>query len=110
MNGFQQACTDLVDRSLAKVEEFKEKKNYEKRATGVRHSLGATIGSLGAVDVHFRLEACLGRAFRFGLTRVGNPTFPSFVDGSSGVELRWVINRRDLLPLDPPHAFGYRHP
>jgi len=47
------------------------------------------------MDVHFRLEACLGRAFRFGLTRVGNPTFPSFVDGSSGVELRWVINRRD---------------
>ena len=62
------------------------------------------------MDVHFRLEACLGRAFRFGLTRVGNPTFPSFVDGSSGVELRWVINRRDWLPLVPPRAFGYQYP
>ena len=62
------------------------------------------------MDVHFRLEARLRRAFLFGLTRVGNPTFPSFVDGSSGDELRWVINRRDWLPLVPPRAFGYQYP
>ena len=62
------------------------------------------------MDVHFRLEARLRRAFLFGLTRVGNPTFPSFVDGSSGDELRWVINRRDWLPLVPPRAFGNQHP
>ena len=74
------------------------------------HSHGAAMVLIGAVDVHFRLEGCLRWAFLFGLTRVGNPTFPSFVDGSGGVELRWVINGRDWLPLDPPHAFGYRHP
>ena len=87
-----------------------KKKNYKKGTTGVGHSLSATIGSLGAMDVHFRLEARLRRAFLFGLTRVGNPTFPSFVDGSSGDELRWVINRRDWLPLVPPRAFGYQYP
>ena len=74
------------------------------------HSHGAAMGLIGAVDVHFRLEGCLRMAFLFGLTRVGNPTFASFVDGNSGDELRWVINGRDWLPLVPPRAFGYQHP
>ena len=74
------------------------------------HSYGAAMGLIGAVDVHFRLEGCLRWAFLFGLTRVGNPTFASFVDGSGGDELRWVINGRDWLPLVPPRAFGYQHP
>lgn len=109
MHGFQKAYTDLVDRSLAKVKEFKEKKN-EKRVTVVGHSLGAAMGLLGAMDVHLRLDGCLHRAFLFGLPRVGNPTFASFVDESIGDKLRWVINGRDWVPLVPPRAFGYQHP
>ena len=65
MIGFQKAYTDLVDRSLTMVKEFKGKN--EKRVTVVGRSIGAAMGLPGAMDVHLRLEGCLRRAFLLGL-------------------------------------------
>ena len=66
MIGFKKAYTDLVDRSLTLVKEFTGKKN-EKRVTIVGRSIGAAMGLPGAMEVHFRLEGCLRRAFLLGL-------------------------------------------
>lgn len=109
MNGFQKAYVDLVDDIFRNVKKFKKSKN-ENRVTVIGHSLGAAMGLLAAVDVEKRMDGGLYKAYLFGLPRLGNPVFASYVDRTIGKKLRWAINGRDGVPTLPPREFGYQHP
>lgn len=109
MNGFQIAYVKLVDDIFRALKKYKNEKN-ESRVTVIGHSQGAAIGLLAAMDIELRLDGGLFRSYLFGLPRVGNPTFASFVDRTIGHKLRWAINGRDWVPTVPIHIYGYQHP
>ena len=109
MHGFQQAYNDLMDDIFTAVEKYKKEKN-EKRVTVIGHSLGAAMGLLCAMDIELRMDGGLYKTYLFGLPRLGNPTFASFVDQKIGDKFHSIINGRDWVPTVPPRALGYQHP
>lgn len=109
MWGFQEAYVDVMDDMVRAIEKYKKEKN-EKRVTVIGHSLGAAMGLIATLDITNRVEGGLHKAYLFGLPRVGNAAFASFVDQKVGKRLHSIINGRDWVPTVPPRALGYQHP
>jgi hypothetical protein len=64
--------------------------------TTVGHSLGAAISLLDAVSLSRRLPSgTTVKFFGYGLPRVGNPAFASYVDGS-GIQVTHINNELDF--------------
>jgi hypothetical protein len=64
--------------------------------TTVGHSLGAAISLLDAVSLSRRLPTgTTVKFFGYGLPRVGNPAFASYVDGS-GIQVTHINNELDF--------------
>ncbi|OJT15443.1 Lipase [Trametes pubescens] len=74
------------------------------------HSLGAAVGLLDALFLRLNIPSDVAVRFvGYALPRVGNQAFADFVDGS-GVQVEFINNKRDLVPILPGRFLGYRHP
>ncbi|KAF8278644.1 alpha/beta-hydrolase [Clavulina sp. PMI_390] len=74
------------------------------------HSLGAAIALLDALYLPLHLPS--GTTFStavFGLLRVGNPAFASYVDAHV-TNFAHITNKKDVIPTLPPRLLGYAHP
>lgn len=109
MHGFQEAYVKVVDDTMEAIKKYKEQYN-ESRVTVIGHSQGAAIGLIAAMDVQYRIDCGLYKAYLFGLPRVGNPPFASLVDHTIGHKLHWFVSGRDWVPSVPPREFDYQHP
>jgi predicted lipase len=73
-----------------------------KTVTTVGHSLGAAISLLDAVYLKLHLPAStVVQFYGYGLPRVGNPAFASYVDGS-GIKVTHINNEKDIGAGVPP--------
>lgn len=74
------------------------------------HSLGAAIALLDSLYLPLHLPA--GTTFSssvFGLPRVGNPAFASYVDAHV-TSFAHITNKLDPIPIVPGRFLGYAHP
>ncbi|KAF8320774.1 alpha/beta-hydrolase [Clavulina sp. PMI_390] len=74
------------------------------------HSLGAAIALLDALYLPLHLPS--GTTFStavFGLPRVGNPAFASYVDAHV-TNFAHVTNKKDPVPIVPGRFLGFAHP
>ena len=109
MHGFQEAYIKLVDDVMPAIKKYKSQYN-ESRVTVIGHSLGAAIGLIASMDVHYRIDSGLYKSYLFGLPRVGNHVFADLVDKTIGHKLHWFVSGRDWVPSVPPREFDYQHP
>lgn len=71
---------------------------------------GAAVGLLDAMFLRLNIsEDVAVRFIGYALPRVGNQAFADFVD-SSGVQVEYINNKKDLVPILPGRFLGYRHP
>ncbi|KAI0339395.1 lipase [Trametopsis cervina] len=79
--------------------------------TLVGHSLGAALSLLDAVYLPLHLPA--GTAFKavlYGLPRVGNQPFATYIDAHLPSSLTHINNREDIVPILPGRFLGFHHP
>ncbi|KAF8968553.1 lipase [Flammula alnicola] len=79
-----------------------------KKVTLVGHSLGAALSLLESVYLPLFVKGVTFKTIGYGLPRVGNPAFASFID--SNVDLDHVNNKEDLVPTLPGRFLGFEHP
>ncbi len=78
--------------------------------TLTRMHTGAAVGLLDALFLRLNIPSDVAVRFvGYALPRVGNQAFADFVDGS-GVQVEFINNKRDLVPILPGRFLGYRHP
>jgi len=78
------------------------------QVTVVGHSLGAAIALLDSVYLPLNLPSVNFNMIGYGLPRVGNQAFASFVD--SNVNVTHVNNQEDPVPTLPGIFLGFHHP
>ncbi|TFY56696.1 hypothetical protein EVG20_g8828 [Dentipellis fragilis] len=73
------------------------------------HSLGAVLSLLDAVYLALHLPSSVSiRTIGYGLPRVGNSHFASYVDAH--VQLTHITNKHDPFPILPFQFLGFRQP
>ncbi|EPQ58491.1 alpha/beta-hydrolase [Gloeophyllum trabeum ATCC 11539] len=77
----------------------------------VGHSLGAAIAVLDGMMLKTMLPANVPVQTRvFGLPRMGNSEWASFVDDTISDAFTFVTNNQDPVPQVPPTILGFKHP
>jgi len=71
--------------------------------------VGAAISLLDAVYLELHLPSSITvRSVLYGLPRVGNPAFASYIDAH--VNLVHITNMLDPIPIVPGEFLGFAHP
>jgi len=107
-NGFGAEQAKTASAVLAAVQKGMSQFGATK-VTVVGHSLGAALALLDSVYLPLHLPA--GTTFMsvtYGMPRVGNPAFASYVDGHQ--HLTHVNNKKDPIPIVPGRSLGFAHP
>ncbi|EIW57887.1 lipase [Trametes versicolor FP-101664 SS1] len=108
-SGFAKSQKKTADVILQAVQTGLIKFNA-KKVTVTGHSLGAAVGLLDAMFLRLHVPAdVMVRFIGYALPRVGNQAFADFVD-DSGVQVVYINNKKDLVPILPGRFLGYRHP
>ncbi len=77
--------------------------------TVVGHSLGGALALLDGVYFSMQLPKNVTvKVISYGMPRVGNQTFASFVD--SQLSVTHVNNQKDPVPITPGMSLGFHHP
>ncbi|KAJ3512952.1 hypothetical protein NLJ89_g3222 [Agrocybe chaxingu] len=76
--------------------------------TVVGHSLGAALALLDSIYLPLFLPSVSFRMIGYGMPRVGNQDFASYVDGH--VDVTHVNNKEDFVPTLPGRLLGFHHP
>jgi len=78
------------------------------QVTIVGHSLGAAIALLDGVYLPLHVSDVSFRMIGYGLPRVGNQAFASYVDAH--LDVTHINNKEDPIPTLPGMFLGYHHP
>ncbi|KAF8159295.1 lipase [Crassisporium funariophilum] len=106
-SGFAAEHAKTATSVLAAVKTAMQQSGLSK-VTVVGHSLGAALALLESVYLPLNLPGVTLKMFGYGLPRVGNQAFATFIDGN--VDLSHVNNREDLVPILPGKFLGFHHP
>jgi len=106
-NGFAAEHAKTATSVLAAVKTAMQQSGLNK-VTVVGHSLGAALALLDSVYLPLNLPGVTLKMFGYGMPRVGNQAFATFVD--SNVDLSHVNNKEDLVPILPGIFLGFHHP
>ena len=80
------------------------------KVTVIGHSLGAALALLDGVRLRLILPPTIDvRVVGYGMPRVGNQAFASFVDRILPNRVTHINNKHDPIPIVPPIFFGYHH-
>ncbi|KAF5316580.1 hypothetical protein D9619_006732 [Psilocybe cf. subviscida] len=79
-----------------------------KKVTLVGHSLGAALSLLESVYLPLFIPGVTFRMIGYGLPRVGNQAFASYID--SHVTIDHINNKEDVVPILPGRFLGFHHP
>jgi predicted lipase len=78
--------------------------------TVIGHSLGAALALLDGVRLRLLLAPSTDvRVVGYGMPRVGNEDFASFVDAILSGRVERINNKHDPIPVMPGKLLGYRH-
>jgi predicted lipase len=78
--------------------------------TVIGHSLGAALALLDGVRLRLVLAPTTDvRVVGYGMPRVGNQAFASFVDDILPNRVKRINNTHDGIPILPGMFFGYHH-
>ncbi|KAN0109080.1 Alpha/Beta hydrolase fold, partial [Russula decolorans] len=78
--------------------------------TVIGHSLGAALALLDGVRLRLLLAPTTDiRVVTYGMPRVGNQDFVSFVDTILSGRVEHINNKHDPIPIMPAIAFGYHN-
>jgi predicted lipase len=78
--------------------------------TVIGHSLGAALALLDGVRLRLVLAPTTDvKVVGYGMPRVGNQIFASFVDAILSERVEHINNKHDPIPIVPAQSFGYRH-
>lgn len=78
--------------------------------TVIGHSLGAALALLDGVRFRMLLAPTTDvRVVGYGMPRVGNQDFASFVDTILSGRVEHINNKHDPIPIVPAKFFGYQH-
>ena len=78
--------------------------------TVIGHSLGAALALLDGVRLRLVLAPTTNvSVVGYGMPRVGNQDFATFVDTILPGRVEHINNMHDLIPILPPPIFGYHH-
>jgi len=109
-NGFQSEQAQTAQPVLAAVTSTMSQYGTTK-VTVVGHSLGAAIALLDSVYLPLHLPSGSTVSFiGYGLPRVGNQAFASYVDDHPAVSVTHINNMEDLVPILPGMFLGFVHP
>ncbi|KAF9563620.1 alpha/beta-hydrolase [Agrocybe pediades] len=78
------------------------------QVTMVGHSLGAALSLLESVYLPLFIPDVSFRMIGYGMPRVGNQAFATFIDNN--VQVDHVNNKEDLVPTLPGLFLGFHHP
>jgi pimeloyl-ACP methyl ester carboxylesterase len=81
---------------------------YKTVATG--HSLGGALATLCALELKKLVPAASVSLYTYGIPRVGDQTFATFIESSLGSNSYRVTHLNDPVPRLPGRLFGFRHP
>lgn len=76
----------------------------------IGHSLGGALALLDTVFFAQNIPNKQLKLVAYGLPRVGNPAFASYLSGLSQVSLTHINNNHDVVPIVPGRFLGYAHP
>ncbi|KAG8793992.1 hypothetical protein FRC12_000956 [Ceratobasidium sp. 428] len=108
-DGFQGAHKASATQVLAAVKKALAD-HAGTKVLAVGHSLGGAIASLDALYFKLNLSSTVSvKAVTYGLPRVGNPEFASYLD-SKVPDFSHVTNKKDVVPILPGRGLGYAHP
>ncbi|KJA19614.1 hypothetical protein HYPSUDRAFT_204495 [Hypholoma sublateritium FD-334 SS-4] len=102
---------DAQERSAAAVlaaVQLALKQSGLNQVTLVGHSLGAAITLLDSVCLQLALPTVQFRVVSYGMPRVGNQAFATYVSGLIG-SIDRVNNKQDLVPILPGRFLGFHH-
>ena len=78
--------------------------------TVIGHSLGAALALLDGVRLRMLLAPTVDvRVFGYGMPRVGDQGFASFVDAILPDRVTRINNKHDPIPILPAMSLGYEH-
>jgi predicted lipase len=78
--------------------------------TVIGHSLGAALALLDGVRLRLVLAPTTDvRVVGYGMPRVGNQDFASFVDAIFPGRVKHINNKRDAVPIVPGKFLGYHN-
>jgi Lipase (class 3) len=78
--------------------------------TVIGHSLGAALALLDGLRLRLVLApTTVVRVIGYGMPRVGNQAFASFVDGILPNLVKHINNKHDPIPIVPAMSIGFRH-
>ncbi|KAF8238162.1 lipase class 3 family protein [Tricholoma matsutake] len=106
-NGFANEQKKTATQVLAAVNQALSAHGAN-HVTIVGHSLGAAIGLLDAVYLPLHIPGVTFRMIGYGMPRVGNPEFASYIDAH--LDLTHINNKEDPVPILPGRFMGYAHP
>jgi len=109
-SGFASAHADTATTVLSAVQQVLSN-NSISSVTLVGHSLGGAIALLDSVYLPLHLPSDVTfKTVAYGLPRVGNPAFASYVDTNMGSSVTHITNMLDPIPTVPPELFGFAQP
>jgi predicted lipase len=78
--------------------------------TVIGHSLGAALALLDGVRLRLLLAPTTDvRVVGYGMPRVGNQEFATFVDTILSDRVQRINNKKDPIPIVPGRSLGYDH-
>ncbi|KAH8989452.1 Alpha/Beta hydrolase protein [Lactarius akahatsu] len=78
--------------------------------TVIGHSLGAALSLLDGVYLRIHLSSSVTvRVVGYGMPRVGNQDFASWVDSHLSGQVTHVNNKEDPIPIVPGMSLGFHH-
>ena len=78
--------------------------------TVIGHSLGAALALLDGVRLRLLLAATTDvKVIGYGMPRVGNQDFASFVDTVLSGRVERITNKHDPIPILPAKSSAYHH-
>ncbi|KAF8909280.1 lipase [Gymnopilus junonius] len=106
-SGFADEHAKTATSVLASVQTALQKSGL-KKVTLVGHSLGAALSLIESVYLPQFLPGVTFKMIGYGLPRVGNQAFASYIDAN--VDLDHVNNKEDFVPTLPGIFLGFHHP
>jgi hypothetical protein len=106
-SGFAEEHAKTATSVLASVKTALSKSGLNK-VTMVGHSLGAALSLLDSVYLPLFLPGVTFKMIGYGMPRVGNQAFATFVD--TNVDLDHVNNKEDVVPTLPGIFLGFVQP
>jgi len=106
-DGFATEHAKTASSVLASVQTALKKSGLN-QVTTVGHSLGAALALLDAVFLPLSLPGIDVNMIGYGVPRVGNQAFASYVD--SNLNVSRVNNQEDPVPTLPGIFLGFHHP